>query len=883
MADDGLQLNFAAPTGDSSSSFSGPNVKGSWKKKRIVTKIAKHKALKFGSSSSDRQSSGASAAKPTAYGDIKRDNRKIDVLSASSTATATASANSSTASDHVKVTNPANKLQKSPFNKQPSSLQRDPSAPRAGPPPKPKTFVTSLFSGNDSTATPTTPVHVADVKQSSNAVPTSTSDTTTFAGLGLNPLLISHLTLKMGVSVPTRIQQATLAALVSESAGRVWWWWWGHREWNGRHTDCMVQAQTGSGKTLAYLLPIVHRLIQAERELAVDDRPLLNRTLGTLAIVLAPTRELAKQINTVLEQLLMYSRGTGPRAASESKKDEDEDDNDDDEEEEKPAATTSSTPKISKHWIVPGLVVGGDKKKSEKARLRKGCTILVSTPGRLIDHLKTTQSFELGNLRWLVLDEADRFLELGFEETLRELLSIIDAKRKRILLTSATIKGNVQRLAETSLKNPLFIKAADDEEEAEKKADGFDLAKKASKGKDFILKKDAKEGKDEEDEGDDFWEEQQKRIAERGDEVVDDYDEPDEDDEDAMDVSKPSNDDDAEEMFTVPEQLKQTYVLAPAKLRLVSLVAVLRKIALKEKPFKAILFTDTCDSKPDEPAKPSLAPTPADTLPPEGLESPLFPHTRIYKLHGNLSQKSRDVAYKGFKTSPSSVLICTDVAARGLDLPDIGHVVQYDMPSDVKDYVHRVGRTARVGREGEAVSLLLPSEAGYIELLGRRGVKVGVQDGMELLKSLVGAEWKKGKGKKKGVEDWATDVQMMFERFVLADEKNLELARNAFRSHVRAYTTHTAAEKRIFNIKNLHLGHVAKSFALRDAPGLSMGAASSTNTKKGQQHGEKKKAVPNLKKRAYQLQSTSASASEFGDGGVQKLVGGTRKKVRVLY
>ncbi|KAJ3068063.1 ATPdependent RNA helicase [Rhizoclosmatium hyalinum] len=203
----------------------------------------------------------------------------------------------------------------------------------------------------------------------------------------------------MGVSVPTRIQQATLAALVSESAGR---------NPAGRHTDCMVQAQTGSGKTLAYLLPIVHRLIQAERELAVDDRPLLNRTLGTLAIVLAPTRELAKQINTVLEQLLMYSRGTGPR-------DEDEDDNDDDEEEEKPAATTSSTPKISKHWIVPGLVVGGDKKKSEKARLRKGCTILVSTPGRLIDHLKTTQSFELGNLRWLVLDEADRFLELGFE------------------------------------------------------------------------------------------------------------------------------------------------------------------------------------------------------------------------------------------------------------------------------------------------------------------------------------------------------------------------------------------------------------------------------------------------------------------------------------
>ncbi|KAI9333830.1 P-loop containing nucleoside triphosphate hydrolase protein [Obelidium mucronatum] len=956
--DDGLTLNFAPPTDASSNErFSGVDVKGSWKKKRIVTKIAKHKATKFGSSNT----SGTMG-----YGQKPVDNRKIDVLSASSLPSPVApkgsASNRGGSGGSVKVVSQVNKS--SSFK--PNSQQQQ----------KPKgSFTTSLFTGNPtidaSTTQSSTLPAVTDVKQSSNAVPVTTTDTTTFKGLGLDPLLVSHLSLKMNVQVPTRIQQSTLAALVAQ----------------GVHRDCMVQAQTGSGKTLAYLLPIIHSLIRAESQISDVDRPSLNRNLGTLAIVLAPTRELAKQINTVLEQLLMYSRGSGPKPSTEAKagnvEDGDDSDNDDEEvEKEEAVVKLSAAPKVSKHWIVPGLVVGGDKKKSEKARLRKGCTILVSTPGRLLDHLKTTQSFELGNLRWLVLDEADRFLELGFEETLRELLSIIDEKRKiavnthkrltsppcwpihkQILLTSATIKGNVQRLAETSLKNPLFIQAAEEDGEKDaakqqKKEDDFDVAKKATKGKDFIVKK-KDSGDDESD--DDFWTEQEKIQAQ---EDVDEDDESGE--EDAMDITPAvdnSNGDDDEEMFTVPEQLKQTYVIVPAKLRLVTLVAVLRQVssqATKNHPFKAILFTDTCDSvdflhhilsnghkgpsrdeaeaeanakpkpkdtsqekshqskdkqnpssKPNDdtkdksstnkPEKPSIAPAQSDTLPSTGLSSPLFPHTHIYKLHGNLSQKVRDTAFTGFKQHPFSVLICTDVAARGLDLPDISFVIQYDMPSDVKDYVHRIGRTARLGREGSAVSLLLPSEVKYVELLARRGVKVMAEDGMGLLKHLIGAplaaephggssDKKKEssrKDKKKSLEDWATDIQMMFERFVMADEKNLELARSAFRSHVRAYTTHVASEKHMFNIKALHLGHVAKSFALRDAPGMSMGAAapseSYTNSKNHKKVGDKKKAPPTLKKRAYQLQSTSASASEFGDGGVQKLVGGTRKKVRVLY
>ncbi len=121
------------------------------------------------------------------------------------------------------------------------------------------------------------------------------------------------------------------------------------------------------------------------------------------------------------------------------------------------------------------------------------------------------------------------------------------------------------------------------------------------------------------------------------------------------------------------------------------------------------------------------------------------------------------------------------MAARGIDLPDVTFVLQYDTPSDAKDYVHRIGRTARLGRAGSALSLLLPSESGYIAHLRKKGVVVKPEDGMKLLHSLVdipvsshdaeAAAAAVKKGKKKKVEDWAMDLQMMFERFVMADSK----------------------------------------------------------------------------------------------------------------
>lgn len=138
-------------------------------------------------------------------------------------------------------------------------------------------------------------------------------------------------------------------------------------EQSGR--DALVSAPTGSGKTLCFLAPVVQSLM------AVSPR--ISRGDGTHALVVAPTRELALQIHATLALLL--------RAA---------------------------------HWLVGGMVIGGENRNHEKQRLRKGVTVLVATPGRLLDHLANTTAFRCHELRWLVLDEADRLLDLGFEKKL---------------------------------------------------------------------------------------------------------------------------------------------------------------------------------------------------------------------------------------------------------------------------------------------------------------------------------------------------------------------------------------------------------------------------------------------------------------------------------
>jgi ATP-dependent RNA helicase DDX31/DBP7 len=264
-------------------------------------------------------------------------------------------------------------------------------------------IISSLFSHNPAVNAP-----APSSNRLSTGIPSNAPiDSSSFSGLGLDPLLIAHLASKFSIDKPTSIQRAALPALLKPSTS------------NPR--DAFIQSQTGSGKTLSFL-------------------------------------------SDVLELLLKMRL----RGADESAED---------------AAADRRT-----RWLVSGVLTGGATRTHEKARLRKGLPILVATPGRLLDHLQNTASFDAGKVRWLVLDEADRLMELGFAETLGGILKALDGRRRlamqavqegvsadvggwdwevkrRNVLCSATIREDVQKLAGIALSNPVVIKATEKEEE----------------------------------------------------------------------------------------------------------------------------------------------------------------------------------------------------------------------------------------------------------------------------------------------------------------------------------------------------------------------------------------------------------------------------------
>lgn len=617
----------------------------------------------------------------------------------------------------------------------------------------PKEVISSLFSSNPTSNAPEPKLPLGEElpAEPSNAPLIDGIDT--FTSLGLRTNLAAHLLTKLHLKAPTAIQKATITQLIKEDS------------------DAFIQAETGSGKTLAYLLPIVQRIMELSlqnKTQSVANSELVHRDSGLFAIILAPTRELCKQISVVLDSLLGCA-----------------------------------------HWIVAGTVVGGEKKKSEKARLRKGLNILVATPGRLADHLSNTKTLDVSNVRWLVLDEGDRLMELGFEEEIRGIVTKIEERsstsgtrnlpglpiRRTTVLCSATMKMDVQRLGEMSLKDAVHIKVED-----ASKSTGKDTA------------------------------------------------------------------DEKESAFFAPAQLKQSYILVPAKQRLVTLAALMKRtFARKGSVMKAIVFVscadsvdfhfealtrkkdspeaDPSESSSEQPSDPTLLtnPKPPPTIPTVSL-APLLttagnPSVTIHKLHGSLAQPLRTATLSSFSRSTNPcILLCTDVASRGLDLPNIDLVIEYDPPFAADDHIHRVGRTARAGRDGRAAIFLMPGpEEGYVDIL-----KAGYRDGMghglirtsatEILKRGFGGEGKASQHWEEAATEWQLDA----ERWVIENQRAAEMARKAYVSHVRAYATHVVAERGIFDVKGLHLGHLAKAFALRERPGsMGRGGAGLEKGKRG--------------------------------------------------
>ncbi|KAL8996853.1 MAG: hypothetical protein Q9169_003755 [Polycauliona sp. 2 TL-2023] len=693
----------------------------------------------------------------------------------------------------------AKNIDEDPAERAPKRQKLDEShKPHTRPHPNPtsKEVVSSLFSYNPSSVTiaPKPDPRIETPAIPSNApLPDGISK---FTDLGLSPTVSSHLLTKFALKAPTSIQRSAITQLLKEDS------------------DAFIQAETGSGKTLAYLLPIVERMMR----LTISEGKKINRDSGLFALILAPTRELCKQISIVLESLLRCANS-----------------------------------------IVAGTVIGGEKKKSEKARLRKGLNILVATPGRLVDHLDNTEVLDVSKVRWLILDEGDRLVELGFEEDVRRIVRELEKRsevvnsnavsheitglptRRTTVLCSATMKMTAQRLGEISLKDAVHIKA--------------DL----------------------------FTDVEGSATAQKSKDTT----------------------------FLAPAQLKQSYIIVPPKQRLVTLAAFLKHtFARKGSVMKSIVFLSCADSvdfhyemfarkvavedtkapkisqsdSDKENGKPLSVSTTNTSLLTVSLcnilASTSNPILKIHRLHGSLNQQTRTATLSAFtRSSDPSILLCTDVASRGLDLPNIDLVVEYDPPFSSDDHLHRIGRTARAGREGRAVIFLMPGpEEGYVDLL-RQGYRDGIgrnlirTEAEEILKkafrnaeatlavdqkpSADGANWSER------AEQW----QLEAERWIVGDmAKAGEMAKRAFVSHVRAYATHVARERAMFDVKGLHLGHLAKAFALRERPGH-FGRNAKIGVKKGGHRGDHSRkevagAQPKSTFRNTELQQSNADGQD---------------------
>ena len=309
--------------------------------------------------------------------------------------------------------------------------------------------------------------------------------------------------------------------------------------------DVIGCAETGTGKTAAFLLPIIQRLSESVRP-------------GVRVLVLAPTRELALQTQD------NYTALNGMK-------------------------TNRSV-----------LAIGGANIRTQLSDLRRGAAVLIATPGRLLDLIER-KAVELSTIQVLVLDEADRMLDMGFLPAIRRVLSMLPAKRQTLMF-SATMSSSIEQLARTTTKDPKLIEVS-------------------TRGRAASLVE---------------------QIA-----------------------------------YHVPQESK---------------TALLLDLLEKErKPFERVLiFTRTRRGA-------------------ERLAHMLQARDHsVKRIHADRTQPQREAALRAFSEGHARILVATDIAARGLDIDAVSHVINYDVPAAPEDYVHRVGRTGRAGNQGQAISIVAP-------------------------------------------------------------------------------------------------------------------------------------------------------------------------------
>ena len=358
-----------------------------------------------------------------------------------------------------------------------------------------------------------------------------TAAVSSFEGLGLSTDMLARIG-QAGYSSPTPIQRM---AIPHALAGQ----------------DVIGCAQTGTGKTAAFVIPIIERL--------ADGR-------GTRALILAPTRELAMQVQKVVDQL---GRRRGVGAA---------------------------------------LIVGGENMQQQERALRQGPDVVVGTPGRLLDHM-WRGTINLLAIKILVLDEADRLLDMGFAPQINQILDALSEERQTMLF-SATMPEDVKALARTRLRQPVRA-----------------------------------------------------QVGTTG---------------------------------TTPSAAEQKVFHASPEQK----NPMLRRL-VKQEPGTTLIFTRT-KSRADRVGR---------MLVDDGVPTAV--------LHSNRTMSQRREALEGFKRGKYRVLVATDIMARGIHVNGIAHVINYDLPNSPEDYVHRVGRTARVQAKGRASTFVMPEERSQLRAIER--------------------------------------------------------------------------------------------------------------------------------------------------------------------
>ncbi len=344
---------------------------------------------------------------------------------------------------------------------------------------------------------------------------------TTFTSFSLPPFLIESLK-KMRITAPTPIQEQAISPGLE-----------GH--------DILASAQTGTGKTMAYLLPLLTNLMKDTR---------------SSALILAPTRELAAQIQEAARTLI-------------GKK------------------------------IEMVLIIGGESMSKQLFALKHHPRLIIGTPGRINDHL-SRKTLRLENTRFLVLDEVDRMLDMGFSEALKKIVSYLPKERQTFMF-SATMPPSIKKLSLTYLTNPKHISVGS--------------------------------------------------------------------------TTKPTL------------SITQETLHASSENKFPSLLK-----ELNEREGSVIIFVKTKHGA-------------------ERLAQKLTGQNHhAMAIHGDLKQRKREEVIRNFRNLKKRIMVATDIAARGLDIPHIMHVINYDLPQCPEDYIHRIGRTGRAGMEGYALSFISPEE-----------------------------------------------------------------------------------------------------------------------------------------------------------------------------